>query len=438
MKKLLLAALVLAGLGGAIWWSEKQEAARKDLPDPKAPPKILSLQEADVTRMELQRTGEAPTVLVKGEDGKWSITMPELPADNAAISALAGTASNLSSDRVVDDNLTDLAMYGLEPPAISLALTMKDGKQHRLRLGAETPDGARVYASLDGDKRLFTLARAQRENFNKGARDFRDRRLLTFDADQIARVELMVTRQPTIEFSRGDDAWQILRPKPLRADGLQIDELLRQLKEAEMDTTATDAEAEAGFNKGASHATAKVTDADGTKTLELRKSGGEYFARSSVVKGVFKVTPSLGAALNKTLDDLENKKLFDFAFDDPSKLTLHFRDEEKTFEKNGTTWLANGRAMDSVGVQSLIDKLRDLSATAIDDARMGNAEIEITIVSKEGKRSERVELAPSGDTYLARRGAEAGVYHVDGSAIQTLQQAVKDVAEASKEDEKKK
>ena len=39
--RLLIAAAVLAALGGLLWWSNRTEAAKAGKPDPKAPPKIL-------------------------------------------------------------------------------------------------------------------------------------------------------------------------------------------------------------------------------------------------------------------------------------------------------------------------------------------------------------------------------------------------------------
>ena len=432
MKRLIIATVILAGLGGAIWWSEKQEAAKADLPDPKAPPKILSLKEEDLKQLEIERAGEAPTILVKDDTGKWSITAPTaLAGDMAAISSVAGQATNLTSDRVIDENATDLPAYGLEPPVVSLKLTMKDGTVNRLRIGGDTPDKSSTYAYLDGDKHLYAIPAFNKDTFNKSARDLREKHLLSFDADKLSRVELNVAGKPPIELGRAGDAWQILKPRPLRADGLEVNALLSQFHDAEMDVSADDKQAAAAFASGRPHATARLTGPEGVQSLEVRKSGEDYYARSSVVTGAFKVTPALGTAVNKTFADFQNKKLFDFAFDDPNKLQYKSKDEDKTFEKVDSNWIANGRTMDSIGVQSLIDKLRDLSASRMDDVTMTTSEIEITVVSKAGARTETIALAPAGMDYLARRGNEPTIYRIDGSTITSLRQAVTGIQEAA-------
>ena len=123
-------------------------------------------------------------------------------------------------------------------------------------------------------------------------KDLRDKRLMTFDQDKISRVELTAKHQ-TIEFGRiGPNEWQILKPKPMRADGFQVEDLVRKISGANMDTTASDEDlkkAAEAFASGTPVAIAKVTDATGTQTLEVRKSKDVYYAKSSVVEGVHKV-----------------------------------------------------------------------------------------------------------------------------------------------------
>ncbi len=131
MKRLLIATAVLAVLGGFIFWSNKQEEAKKDEPNPKAP-KILTLKEEDIRGIEVQRKDEPPTLLKRDDVGKWTIASPlAVAADMQVVSAITAGASNLNADHVVDEKATGLASYGLDPATVSLTLTTKDGKPHR-------------------------------------------------------------------------------------------------------------------------------------------------------------------------------------------------------------------------------------------------------------------------------------------------------------------
>lgn len=425
--RLMVAALVLACLGGLVWWSNKQEAAKAGAPDPKAAPKILTLTEADITGLEIEHRGEPATVLTKDAAGKWSISAPQaLAADPGAISGVTAAASSLASDHVVDENATNLSSYGLEPPAISLKLTTKDGMAHRLRVGDETPDRSGAYVVLDGDPRLFTVASFTKTSFDKRAKDLREKHLLVFDTDKLSRVELNVAGKTPIEFGRsGDMQWQLLKPRPLRADGFQVEDLVRKLRDAEMDVNADEKQAASGYAAGRPVATVRVTGAEGALTLEVRQNASDYFARSSSTPGAYKVTADLGMGLNKSLEDFQNKKVFDFGFDDPTRIEFNTR----VIEKSGDNWTSDGKTMDSISVQNLIDKLRDMSAESVTSGAFGLPEISLTVVSKAGERTEKVQIAPQGAKFVARRENEPSLYPLDASIITGLREAIAGVRE---------
>jgi hypothetical protein len=430
MKRLLIASAVLLALAGAIWWSERHP----EEPATTAPPKVLSLKDSDITSLEVTPRGGPATVVVKNDAGKWTLTAPsELPGDQAAIGALITAFASLTADRIIDENLTDPAGYGLEPPKISLQAKTKDGKTYRLRLGEETADQTGLYASVDGDKRLYALPAFNKDAFNKTAADLRDKHLMSIEAaDKVSRIELAVAGKPPIELGRENDAWRILRPRPMRADALAADALLSLVKDAQMDATMESSLAASGFASAQPLATVRVTTPAGTQTLEVRKLETDYYARSAV--GTFKATPNLGPGVDKSLDDFQNKKLFDFGFDDPTKLTFKSKDDDKTFEKSGMDWLMNGRTMDSVSVQNMIDKFRDLAAASINEGSIGKAEIELTVTSKRG--TEKVSLAPSGEDFAAQRDRESGVYRITAAALSELRQAVQNVQQQQATDQK--
>src|SRR5207342_1325458 len=96
------------------------------------------------------------------------------------------------------------------------------------------------YVKRGDDARVFTIASFNRTSFEKTANDLRDKRLLTFDSDKLTRVEL-TAKGASVEFGKNNqNDWQILKPRPLRADGSQVEELIRKLKDAKMDLAASD------------------------------------------------------------------------------------------------------------------------------------------------------------------------------------------------------
>jgi hypothetical protein len=438
-RGLLVAVVLLAALAGGLYYSNKQKAAEAGKPPADAPPKILALTEGDITKVVLKRRGAPDTELVK-TGGNWQIAAPmPYAADQAAVSQLVASAANVSSDRVVDDKASNVSAYGLDSPNLEVDITGKGGKISKLRIGDDTPTNSGSYAMLEGDPRVFTVASYVKTGLDKPLIDLRDKRLLTFDQDKLSRVELIAQKPgikglQDIEFGRDKDQWQIVKPKPLRADSLQIEEMLRKLKDAKMDLalSADDAKkAAAAFASGTPVATVKLTDPSGTQQIEIRKDKTDYYAKSSTVPGVFKVTPELGAGVDKTLDDFRNKKLFDFGFNDPNKVEMHVNGKTYSFQKGGDDWFSNGKKMDSVSLQSLLDKLRDLSASKfIDTGTLGAPTIDITVVSNNGKSTEKLLIAKQGGDYAAQRENEPALYGLDAKTVNDLSQAASDVKPA--------
>jgi uncharacterized protein DUF4340 len=432
-RGLLVAVVLLAGLGIGLYFSNKEKAAEAAKPPTDAPPKILALTEGDVTKIAVKKKGADETVVEK-TNSKWQLTSPKpYPADITAVSQLLTSAANVSGDRIVEDKASNLSAYGLNAPSLEVDITGKGGKVSKLEIGDDTPTNSGSYAMLAGDPRVYTVASYVKTGLDKSSNDLRDKRLLTFDQDKLSRVELVAKKQD-IEFGRDKDQWQIVRPKPLRADGSQVDEMLRKLKDAKMDLTISDDDAKkaaAAFAAGTPVATVKLTDPSGTQEIDIHKNKDDYYAKSSVVAGVFKATPELGMGVDKSLDDFRNKKLFDFGFNDPSKIDMHANGKTFAFQKGGEDWFSNGKKMDSTSVQSFLDKLRDFSASKfIDTGSLGMPTIDITVVSNNGKLTEKLLIAKQGAEYVAQRENEPALYGLDAKTVDDLSQAASDVKPA--------
>src|SRR5580692_9379501 len=438
ISRLIIAAVLLAGLSAGLWWSNKKEGEKAKNPAPDTTSKILALSEPDIVGLEIKKRAGDDTVLSKNDSNVWSITAPKaLPADQSAVASVVGSATNLAADRTIDDNVTDLASYGLAPAADEVVFKMKDGKTKTLLIGDSNPTGNDVYAKVGDDKHLYTMGSSSKTTFDKESKDLRDKRLLTFDQEKATRVELNAKKE-AIEFGRINQTdWQILKPKPLRADGFAVEELVRKLKEASMDTNISEEDAKKAVSAWATAtpvATVKVTDPGSTQTLEVRKVKGkdseDFYAKSSVVDGVHKVSKELGTAVDKGLDDFRNKKIFDFGFSDPTK--IDFKDGTRTasYQKSGDKWTLNSKTMDSTTIQALVDKLRDLAAAKFVEGAFGVAQVEIAVVSNDGKRTERVLIAPGTDgKFIAKREGEAAMYEIDGNAVAELRGVAADVKE---------
>jgi len=431
-KGLLIAVVVLAGLAGAVYWSDKADKAKEKEPAKDAPPKILTIPDDQFKSIRLQKTGGDTIVVQKSDAGKWAILQPKpLAADQDSVGSLVSTLSSLTSDRLIEDKPSDVAPWGLAKPALEVIVTKKDGKTEDLLVGDDTPTGGGSFVKLKNDPRVFSVSSGVKSSLDKTSKDLRDKRLLTFDSDKLTRVELQAKGQ-TFEFGKNNqNEWQILKPKPLRADGSQVEDLIRKLKDAKMDTSVSDEDAKkaaAAFAGGTRVAVANVADSAGTQTIEVRRDNAKdknYYARSSAVEGIYKVASDLGDGLDKDLNSFRNKKLFDFGFNDPTKLTV----DKTTYEKSGEKWMAGVKQMDPPSIQAVVDKLRDLASTKFLDSGSGPTVLEVGVTSNDGKRNEKLTIMKQGAGYIAKRENEPSVYELDSKAVEELQKTAYQVKE---------
>jgi len=446
MNSLLFAAIVLAVLSGILYWSNHRKPAENAVKvSADAPPKILTLTQADIAKVDIKKKSGDEVELAKNDTGKWQIMGAKpLRADQNEVSSMLSTLSSLSSERLIEEKAGNLADYGLAQPAVEVDVTEKNNKTQRLLIGDNTPAGNAAYVALSGDPRVFTLPNYSKTSLDKSAKDLRDKRLLVFEQDKLSRVELAAKKQD-IEFGRNKEQWQIVKPKPLRADDSKVEELIRKLGDAKMDLGASDEDqkkAAAAFGSGTAVATAKVTDASGTEELQVRKSKDDYYVKSSAVEGVYKVSSDFGTALDKSVDDFRNKKLFDFGFSDPEKIELHDGGKAYFLTKGGSDWFsADGKKVDAMGAEALVGKVRDLTASKFADSGFGTAEIEVTASSNGGKSVEKVLISKDGDHYVAKREGEPALYQLDPVVVMGLEKAAEDmkpVVEAKPEVPKKK
>jgi Domain of unknown function (DUF4340) len=430
LRDLLIAAAVLAVLLGILYWSNHRQPTKDVKVSADGPVNILSLNQVDIVGLTIHRKDLPQLDLSRNDSGVWQITAPKvLATDPETVSGLLSTVSSLKSERLIEDKASDLAAYGLDVPPLAVQYTLKDRQTRKLLVGDQTPAGNAYYAMLAGDPRVFTIASFNKNSMDKTVNDLRDKRLLTVDFDKVSQIELVSPRQD-ITFARIKDAWQILKPKPLRADANQIDDLVRMLREAKMDigSDTDDAQNAARFGAASPFAIVRITGQSGTQEFEVRKAKDVYYTKSSILSSIYKVPVAVGTGLDKSLDDFLNMKLFDFGYQVPDKIEIH--DGSKSYfltHSGGNWWGPDGKKVDETTAEMLISKIRDLSAKKFLTSGFTKPFLELTVLSNDNRRVEKVLVARNGETNIARRENDPVLYEISSSTVAELQKAAADL-----------
>jgi hypothetical protein len=426
---LLIASLVLAALGGWLYWSNHHK--KSDDTDPAN--KILSLKQEEIAGLDLKRkSGEEETLARdKNKSGTWHITAPkQLNANAQTVSEMVSSLSSLQADHIVDEKATDLGQYGLAPAELTLTISESNGTKHKLLIGDAIPAGVNYYAALEGDPRIFAITNYTRAGIDKSIKDLVDVRLFPAEDTRIDTIEL-ITQNKDIAFAQKNGAWQIQKPQPLRADENQVNHLYHDIEGAQIDLTRTaDAgeKAAAAFASGTNYATLRITDDTGAKLLEVHKTkDGAYYAKSSVVDGIYRISENLAQDLDKTVEDFTSKKLFEFGYVIPDQIDI--RDGEKKYSllRTQDDWSSNGKKMDRTSVEYLTSKLRGLTASKFVPSGYTTPSIEITVATNGRQNVEKIVIAKNGNDYIAKRENDPTLYQLDASSVETIEKAAADV-----------
>jgi hypothetical protein len=217
--------LVAVALGGALWWSGRQQSQKKEA-EARAKRLFGDLEAGQVDWFSLQTKDGKPAKVAR-VNGAWRVVEPvDFPADATTADSIASTLAAMTSEAVIEEPQAP-SVYGLGPDATTVHFHAA-GKDYVLHVGKKTPVGANSYASTDGAKTVYTVATFKTTGFSKSLDDLRERRPLRFDRGDVTRIE---TSWPGggVELAKSDGHWHITKPIQGDADDDVVETMLSDL-----------------------------------------------------------------------------------------------------------------------------------------------------------------------------------------------------------------
>jgi hypothetical protein len=431
-RGLLAAIVVLAALGGVLWWSQRHKPSAA--PTTPALPAILQVDAKNVTSLTLRDKGAPPILLVPLNSAVWQITAPiTFRADATNANQMVATLANLVPLRVVEDKADNLAPYGLNDPALTVDVAEKNGQSAHLVLGDRTPTGSDVYAMVQGNPHIYTVNLWVYTTLGKSLKDLRNRHLIPAGAQDIDNLEIDRQGQE-IDIARVESGWQIQKPAAYRTSNYEVDDLVQQIVTATWDNQTTDATAAAAFAHGTPVATAKVTTGTGTTAqtdvLTVRKVHDDYYATSSAVSGTWKVESALAGALDRPVDTYRNKQLLNFGYTEPLNIQYSAGTTSLNLVRSNKDWYSNGKKMDTASVTALITAIRGLAASKLVDSGFSKPDVSLTIVTVDGRVIEKLHFQKTSEGAIAQREDGPGLYFLDATTMNNLYSAADGVKAA--------
>ena len=428
MRQLLVATIVLAALAATLYWSNRRKPANDTVTAaPSATnAKVISLTQDDISKLEVKKKDGDDVALNRVGASNWKITSPKsLVADQDSVSTILYNLSPMDGATLIEEKAADLKQFGLEEPEAQVTATGKDGKTHTILVGDETPTGDSAYVMVSGESKVYSVPKNTKANLDKGLKDLRDKRLMPVDFDKLSSVEISGAKLH-MTFSSTDGQWTVRSPANLRGDTSKMETIIEKLRTATMDPSTSDADmkkAASLFASGAPIANLKATDASGSQELQIRKAADGYYAKTTAMDGVYKVPNELGDAVNKDAEYFREKRVFDFADQDPDKVEMHDGAKGYFLTRSGEDWWSDGKKMDPLTVQEFLRSIRTLTATKFATTGFSSPALSVTATSKDGKRVEKVDFSKSGSGYLAKRADGPALFELDAKVVEDIQKA---------------
>ncbi len=445
----LVAALLLAFVGGFYYVYEVRLGPEREKVETRKG-RVFSVEAADVTAITLKR-GDG-TVQAVREGDAWQLVEPvKAKGDRGPLEETLTTVTTAKMDREIDPSPKSLVDFGLDPPAASADLTLKDGKHLVLLLGGKSPTGVWVYAKERDKPSVFVVGDSVLRDATRPVADFRDKTVLAFSRSDVTGFEV-VTAGDTITVEPDGQKWRMTRPSPRPADADAVSALLEKLGGAKVKEFVVEAPgslAPYGLDRPLRLSVFVGKEKDrSTKTLLFGKTDevkkGVYAMRpgeSSVLlvpDDVWRAIPQNVAVLrDKTVVAFKREKVTGFEIEGPKGKVTVSRD------KDGFKIVApEALAADQVEAGAILTRLRDLRAVGFlsDDASgiaryLGKPDVTVTIHVEGAKMPVTVLLAPSPE----RRGGQTTAYAavagqgpvalVDGKALENLGRTALDLRE---------
>lgn len=428
---LLVLVLILAGLGGYIYFVDSKTEPNAPAVKEKAWGGTLASEDMEEVQIKL---ANSETATVQKSDGAWQVVEPsKAPADETEMTSITTSLASLEVQRVVDANAGDVKKYGLDPPRISVAFRSKGQKDlRRVEFGEKTPTGGDLYARIPGEKRVFLVSSFLDSTFNKTPFALRDKTILKIDRQKADGLEL-VEGATTIQVTKKGSDWMIVKPLAARADFAVVESSLERVGSAQMVGITEENAANLG-KYGLDKPTATIVVAMGSSraTLLLGKTeNAVVYAKDASRPMVFTVPPTLKTDVIKPVAELRRKDLFDARAFTTTHIEFKRGSETIVLDKSKgkdekEIWKnAAGKEIDAAKADDLVNRITGLRASSFENqahASLKSPALVVTTRTNDNK-SETVTFGRTGTDVYAARSDEPGSAKIDGTAA--LDEALK-------------
>jgi hypothetical protein len=294
---------------------------------------LLHVKRDDVRSLEVSGP-EGGYALARTDAGEWAFTKPVATrAGRWSVDGLLGTVENLRMDSVAAEGATDLERFGLDRPARTVSLVLKDGSTRTLEIGAGAPDPTatpspspspaqkgekpapprptKYYAREAGSGLVAVVPATLADDLAKGLGELRAKRLLEVATYETEGFEVVAggTKKTYAKSTTKDKdgldktQWKRTAPDAKDLETSKVEDALFKMGGVEATEFVDQPGAPDAY--GLDAPVLKVTvKAKGESWIEVGKKDGGYCARRNGDAAVLRLDPAKAEELVKAFSEL--------------------------------------------------------------------------------------------------------------------------------------
>ncbi len=333
----LLIFLVLAGVYAGLRWRQEQRVAQQEQAK-----KVFQVKETEISGFSLKRG--ASEISLAPQDKVWYLTAPlHTKADQTIVDNLLVTLARLRMERDLGSH-QDLKTFGLDKPALVVKFTAQ-GQPHQLAVGAKVPGDQAYYALRDQDPQLFMISVGSKDSLDRPLLALRDKALLTFILSEVKSLRIKTGNTAVDLEKTGPRTWLWVGRPDVKVRGDRVEKLLREVHLARIRDFVQGSPPNnqaLGLAPG-TRLEITVMTAAGNHILFLgAKKDDTVYARQGTDGPLILVDATLPETINKTLNSLEDRRIWSGAIPEVSRVVWGPPGQVWTARKDKDLWKITG------------------------------------------------------------------------------------------------
>lgn len=427
-RSLLVLFALVAGLGGFIWFFERELPSTDERFEQT---KMLVRLDTDSVRVILLTAGEQRSRLERtapssdasdagdasGASGEWVLTEPRTGrADADEVRAFLERVQELEKERT----LTDVSggQLGLDSPRAEVKIET-ESEDIVLRFGSEIPASSNTIVEVGSGPPFHVVADSLFEDIARDPNDWRSRDAIPIERFRIDRIEIL--NPPSgVTLERTEDGFRLVEPIEDPADDERVSSLLTALVELEIeefvDTPSSD------FDTTPSAVRLTIANVAEPVLVEIASSeAAEGLVAVRVDGQVFKAETDLASLLEFLPAEWQSTSWSDRDVSEIEAFRIVRSGNESGFERREGKWLRGDVEIEYSNASAFLYAITGAKGVPVGSVPSHSGETpELEIDLESSGETQVLRLWADGDGYLGERKGRAAL-------IQLAQESAEDL-----------